>query len=107
MAGCKWAVNISEHTTVKTINECYNLLRIAVVQHAMRDYRRYLLNVRKLQKNPPNDETMLQDALYRVCYMEDWFVSEYGSLMCGDLGERIIEKVKQEVMQLDRESYQR
>ena len=87
----------------KTINDCYNCLRIAVVQQTIKDYRRALRNLEELLAMSHPNEIMLDAAESRVEYFERWFVSDYGSMLCGNIGEDIMEFVRNEVRGYGRE----
>lgn len=81
----------------KTINDCYNILRIAIVQQVVRDYKRAVETLEELISKGYSNGKMIDAAKSRVTYFERWFVSEWGSLLCSDMGEQIIEFVRNEV----------
>ena len=61
------------------MNDNYELLRIAILSQAVKDYRKAL---RK------KDEA-------KINYFERWFLSDWGQYLSEDIGEAIIEKCKQ------------
>lgn len=60
-------------------------LQVAIIQQAMRDYE-YALRGKQQFK------TQLEES--RPTDMEDWFLSDYGQLLCAGCGVAIIETVR-------------
>lgn len=61
----------------------YNLLAQAIVELTANDYRELRRNERYSKQ-------------WRIHEIERFFLSEYGDLLCHDLGEVILEKLKAE-----------
>ena len=66
-----------------SFDDNYNLLAQAIVELAANDYRELRMNERYSKQ-------------WRVHEIERFFLSEYGDLLCHDLGEVILEKLKAE-----------
>lgn len=64
-------------------DENYNFLAQAIVELAANDYRELRRNER-------------YSTQWRIHEIEQFFLSEYGDLLCHDLGEVILEKLKAE-----------
>ena len=66
-----------------SFDDNYNLLAQAIVELAANDYRELRMNERYSKQ-------------WRVHEIERFFLSEYGDLLCHDLGEVILEKLRAE-----------
>lgn len=69
------------------LDDNYNFLAQAIVELAANDYR-------ELRRNERENERY--STRWRVHEIEQFFLSEYGDLLCHDLGEVILEKLKAE-----------
>lgn len=68
-----------------SFDDNYNLLAQAIVELTANDYR-------ELRRNERENECYQR----RVHEIERFFLSEYGDLLCHDLGEVILEKLRAE-----------
>ena len=66
-----------------SFDDNYNLLAQAIVELTANDYRELRRNERYSKQ-------------WRVHEIERFFLSEYGDLLCHDLGEVILEKLRAE-----------
>lgn len=66
-----------------SFDDNYNLLAQEIVELAANDYRELRRNERYSKQ-------------WRIHEIERFFLSEYGDLLCHDLGEVILEKLKAE-----------
>ena len=70
-----------------SFDDNYNLLAQAIVELAANDYR-------ELRRNERENECY--SKRWRIHETERFILSEYGDLLCHDLGEVILEKLKAE-----------
>ena len=70
-----------------SFDDNYNFLAQAIVELTANDYR-------ELRRNERENECY--STRWRIHEIERFFLSEYGDLLCHDLGEVILEKLKAE-----------
>lgn len=69
-------------------------LQVAIVKQTADDYRKAYRKWLKLKRNGKAEE--IRHARDRCVALEKWFFSDWGALLCNDLGGVIIKKIQRE-----------